>query len=252
MKYLLLLSSLIILGACSSGYNLEKELNDNPDIMVNFIKKHPEKVIGALTDAANELQRKQQKNKQQEEQKDLLYYFKNPLKPNIRKDETIRGNKNGSITIVKYSDFECPYCQRGFETVKAVMEKYPNEVRYIYKHLPLSFHPNAMMAAQYYEAIRLQDEEKSFKFHDNLFNNLSKVREGDSYFKKLAVELKVDLKKLEKELESEAVKNRIQEDMMEARKFKIQGTPGFVINGVPLKGAYPISHFEKIIQGTKR
>ena len=133
------------------------------------------------------------------------------------------------------------------------MKAYPGKVAFIYKHLPLSFHKQAMIASQYYEGIRLQDEKKAFKFHDLVFEKQRQLRNGESFLKKLAKQVGADMAKLEKTVNSESVKKRIEEDMQEAAGFGMQGTPGFLINGVPVKGAYPFSHFKGIIEElTKR
>src|SRR5690606_12465907 len=116
----------------------------------------------------------------------------------------------------------------------------------------LSFHPQAMPASQYFEAIRLQDEEKAWKFHDAIYENQRKLQNGESFLKSLAKDLKVDMKKLEKDVKSEAVQKRINEDMEEAAKFGFQGTPGFLLNGIPVKGAYPTSHFDNLIEELKK
>ena len=104
--------------------------------------------------------------KKEEERKTLAGYFINPLKPMIRDDETFRGNKNAPITIVEFFDFQCPYCGKGSQTVDKLRERYGEKVKVVYRHLPLNFHPQAMISAMYYEAIRLQSEIKAFKFHD--------------------------------------------------------------------------------------
>ncbi len=158
------------------------------------------------------------------------------------------GAKNAKVTIIEFSDFECPYCSRGYATVKEVLKEYPNDVRVLFKHLPLDFHPKAMPAAKYFEAIAMQDHEKAIKYHDAVFQNQDKLRsEGEAFMKKVAKDLGVNMKKLETDIASEAVMKRIQADIDEAKGFEISGTPGFLINGVSLRGAYPFSEFKSII-----
>ena len=108
-----------------------------------------------------------------------------------------------------------------------------------------------MISAQYYEAIRLQNVEKAFKFHDEIFQQQRKLKNGKTFLNEVAKKLGVDMTKLNKDLESEAVKQRIAEDMAEAQKFGMEGTPGFLLNGVPIKGAYPEEHFEQILTELK-
>ena len=99
--------------------------------------------------------------------------YDSPLEPKIRDDESIRGNKNAPLTLVEYSDFECPFCARGYNTVMELLKKYGTNIRFVYKHLPLSFHKQAMVASKYYEALRLQNPELAFKFHDEIYKKIN-------------------------------------------------------------------------------
>src|SRR5690606_3095695 len=157
------------------------------------IEANPEKFIDALNNAVKAAQEGQAKKREDEEKAALEDSFEKPLVPQIRSDETFRGNKDGVITLIEYSDFECPFCARGYATVNELLEKYEGKIRFAYKHLPLSFHPNAMPASQYYEAIRLQDPEKAWKFHDKIYEEQGKLRNGESFLKAIAKELKVDM-----------------------------------------------------------
>lgn len=249
MKKLLgmLLVATIVVG-CTSKDDLKKMLKDNPEIITEAIEANPEKFIDALNNAVKAAQEGQAGKREEAEKAALEESFNNPLVPQIRDDESFRGNKDGVITLVEYSDFECPFCARGFNTVEELLKKYEGKIRFVYKHLPLSFHPNAMPASQYYEAIRLQDEKKAWKFHDMIYQQQAKLRNGEPFLKALAKELKVDMTRLAKDVKSEAVQKRIDQDMEEAAKYGFQGTPGFLLNGVPVKGAYPAQHFDGIIQ----
>jgi protein-disulfide isomerase len=246
------LVALVFLSGCLSDKQLTEKVKEvvkkNPSIIHEAIKADPAGFMETLQKAVESAKKEMAKKREEEEKKKYEAAFDNPLKPEIRKDESFRGNKDGVITLVEYSDFECPYCNRGYQTVMGLMKKYEGKVRFLFKHLPLSFHPNAMPASAYYEAIRLQDPEKAFKFHDEIFKNQRKLQQGKPFLDKLAKKVGADMAKLKKDAESDAVKNRIKADMAEAAKFGIQGTPGFVINGIPVKGAYPQSYFEKIIK----
>ena len=180
----------------------------------------------------------------------LQTFFDNPIQTSIRLDETIRGTVGAPLLLVKYSDFECPYCTRGSETVKKLLEKYEGKIQFIYKHLPLPIHANAMVASRYYEAIRLQDENKAFQFHDHLYtlsNQKMLTEQGTIYLDTLAKKLGVDMDKLRKDINSSAVTERIEQDIQEAQSIGFRGTPAFTINGVPLVGAHPIENFDIVI-----
>jgi protein-disulfide isomerase len=248
MKKLLLLIISLALFGCTSEDQLRDMLKKNPKILTDAIEANPEAFIESLNKAVKQAQQSQAGKREEDEKKKLEESFENPLKPVIRKDELIRGTKGAPITIVEYSDFECPFCSRGFNTVLEILDAYKGKVQFVYKHLPLSFHAQAEIASRYYEAARLQSEEKAILVHDDIYKNQRKLRDnGEKYLKELAKKIGLDMKRLEKDLNSEAVTTRIEEDKAEAEKFGFQGTPGFIVNGVPVKGAYPKSHFVDII-----
>ncbi len=244
---------LIMASACTSKDDLKKMMKENPEIITDAIEANPAKFIEALNKAVKTAQEGEGKKREEEEKKALEDSFNNPLQAEIRSDESFRGAANAPITLIEYSDFECPFCSRGFNTVMELMEKYKGKIRFAYKHLPLSFHQQAMPASQYYEAIRLQSPEKAWQFHDEIYKNQRKLQNGEAFLKEAAKKLKVDMAKLAKDVKSEEVQKRIDADMAEAAKFGFQGTPGFLLNGIPVKGAYPTSHFEGLVDElTKR
>lgn len=255
MKKLVMLAMVLGLTACTSEKQLKEQMakviKENPEIIIGAIEAKPEEFIEALNNAVKKAQEGQAKKRDEDEKKQLEESFNNPLKAEIRSDEYIRGTKGAPITLIEYSDFECPFCARGYNTVMELLKKYEGKIQFIYKHLPLSFHPQAMIASQYFEAIRIQNPEKAGQFHDKVYKDQGKLRNGEPFLKKIAQELKVDMKKLAQDINSEAVKKRIEADMEEASKFGFQGTPGFLINGVPVKGAYPTSHFIDIVEQLK-
>lgn len=226
---------------------LKQALEKNPDLVLQALKKTDKAALFQLViEAQNEFRMKQAQLEEQREREEREAAFKNPLKPHLDSKTRFRGEKNAPITLIEYSDFECPFCKRGYETVEALRQKHGAKIRFVFKHLPLvNIHPKAMPAAQWMEAIALQSPEKSWLFHDRLFENQDKL--GDEYFRQVAKELGVDVKRAEKDLASPAVKEKIEADIREAKSFKFDGTPGFVVNGVPLRGAYPPEAFEPVI-----
>jgi protein-disulfide isomerase len=249
---MILMTVLLMAVACTSKEDLKKMMKENPDIITEAIEANPEKFIDALNNAVKAAQEGQGKKRETDEKKALEESFNNPLQAEIRSDESFRGDKDAPITLIEYSDFECPFCSRGFNTVMELMDKYKGKIRFAYKHLPLSFHPQAMPAAQYYEAIRLQSPEKAWQFHDAIYKNQRALQNGEKFLKEEAKKLKVDMTKLAKDIKSDAVQKRIDADMAEAAKFGFQGTPGFLLNGVPVKGAYPAQHFDDLITELKK
>ncbi len=240
--------ALIASGCAPSASQLKKAIENDPSIVFAAIEKAPDQFIEVVNKAAREAQTKAQQKEMEQETKKRDAEFANPLKPAIDESRPLMGPKDAKITIVEYSDFECPYCSRGFSTIQQVLKEYPTQVRVLFKHLPLDFHPKAMPAAKYFEAIAIQDPAKALKYHDEIFSNQDKLRnEGEAFMKKVASGLGINMGKLAKDLASEDVAKKIQADIDEAKSFEFSGTPGFIINGVSLKGAYPFAEFKTII-----
>lgn len=159
-KVLIVLAIAAGLTGCMGKDSLKKTLKENPDILTEAIEANPAKVMEALNNAVRKAQQQQMEDREKGLTQEREEEFKNPKKAEI--DESrVWGNKSAAITIIEYSDFECPYCKRGRSTVEEVTKKYGDKVRVIFKNLPLDFHPMAMPSAQYFEAIMLQSPEKA-------------------------------------------------------------------------------------------
>lgn len=244
----LALATALVVSCAPNAKQLKEAIEKDPSIVFAAIEKAPDKFIEVVMKAQQDAQKVAGEKAQEDEKKQRDEEFKNPLKPEIDETRVIFGPKTAPITIVEFSDFQCPYCSRGFQTVKEVQKMYGDKVRVLFKHLPLDFHPLAMPAAKYYEALSLQDHSKAEKFHDAVFTNQGMLKDkGEAYFKEVAKKIGADLKKLDVDMNSELVTKRIAADMAEAKKFNMSGTPGFVINGISLKGAYPAASFKEII-----
>ena len=158
------------------------------------------------------------------------------------------GDLTAPVTIVEFTDFQCPYCSRGAQTVKQLMGKYEGKIRLVVRHYPLPSHPAAMPAAIYFEAIALQSPEKAWKFYDEAFADQQKLAGGEDYLKKLSESLGVDMERLAKDPGSERIKNRIATDRKEFEMSNFDGVPVFVINGTVLVGAQPMEVFSEVIE----
>ena len=224
---------------------LRDALEKNPDLIINALRKDKKTLFQLVNEAAREEQMRAQAEEQENERKDFEASFKDPKTAQIDDKSHVRGPKDAKYTLVEYSDFQCPYCSRGFHTAETLLKKYGNDLRFVYKHLPLSFHPLAMPAAQWFEAVALQSKDKAWQFHDALYQNQDKLSEA--FLKETAKGLGIDMAKAEKDAQSQEVKDRIEADVQEAKKFGFSGTPGFLLNGIPVRGAYPAEHFDGII-----
>lgn len=248
-KLLGLAAITVSLANCApSAKQLKEAVEKDPSIVFAAIEKDPEQFIEVVNKAAQGAQKKAQEKAIADESKKRDEEFKSPLKPTVEDGRVVMGPKDAKITVVEYSDFQCPYCSKGYATVEEVLKAYPKDVRVIYKHLPLDFHPMAMPASRYFEAIAMQDHAKAEKFYRLVFENQGELgSKKEAFLKDTAKKVGADAKKLEKDLKDEKITKIIEADMEEARKFNFSGTPGFLINGVSLRGAYPFAEFKEII-----
>lgn len=231
--------------------DLKKALDANPDLVLSALKKSDKmKFFEFIVESQQEYQKNKAREEAKREQQETEKAFKNPLKPVIGANDRVRGNANAPITIVEYSDFECPYCSRGYNTLEQLRKTHGDQLRVVFKNKPLTdIHALAMPAAQWFEAIALQSPEKAWAFHDTLFEHQDKLSE--EYFKQLTKDLGLDVAKAAKDAKGDMVKNKIAADVAEANKFGFSGTPGYLVNGIPLRGAYPVGAFEEIIAKLK-
>ncbi len=186
-----------------------------------------------------ELARKEAEQRAASEMEDQ---FKNPVNLEIG-SSPVKGPSGAKVTIIEFSDFQCPYCKRGRDTAEAVLKAYPNDVKLVFKNLPLPFHNQAMPAAK--AALAAGKQGKFWEFHDALFDNQDKL--SDSFYLAKAGELKLDIEKFKKDMASPEIEKQIKDEAALANEKGIQGTPGFFVGGVAVKGAYPVEHFKTII-----
>ncbi|MCB0376910.1 MAG: DsbA family protein [Bdellovibrionales bacterium] len=204
-----------------------------------------------VRDAAQEAQKKEFEDAAKKEQEEREAEFKDPKKPEIASNRAVLGSGGAPVTIVEYSDFQCPFCRRGSDTVDKVLKEYSGKVKLVFKHLPLEGkHPNARRGSEYFEAIALQDANKAYEFKKMVFENQNDTYgDAEKLYKELAKKAGVDMGKLTSDLQGKSsdIAKIIDSDVQEANKFGFNGTPGYLINGVSLKGAYPFEEFKKII-----
>lgn len=169
--------------------------------------------------------------------------FKNPVKVDVG-NSPIVGKKDAKITIVEFSDFECPYCKRGAATMEQVLKAYPNDVRVVFKHRPLGFHQNARAASK--AAWAAQQQGKFAEMKKALFDGQQKLAEPN-FYEEAAKNLGLDLVKFKKDMESKEADEAIKADEAQADSLGVQGTPGYFVNGVSVQGAQPFPEFKRVI-----
>lgn len=145
-----------------------------------------------------------------------------------------KGPKDARVKIVEWSDFECPYCARGAETVSKIVDAFPKDVRFGFRNFPLDFHKRAMPAAK--AAMAANKQGKFFEMHDKLFANAREMT--DENIEKWAKEIGLNMTKFKADMASPEVAKQIEEDMAAARQAGVGGTPTFFINGKKFQGQF--------------
>jgi protein-disulfide isomerase len=166
-----------------------------------------------------------------------------PPRVQVAAEGPARGEAKAPITIVEFSDFECPYCSKAEETVQQVMKEYGGKVRLVYRDFPLPFHPNAQKAAE--AAHCAGDQGKYWEMHEKLFANQKALSVAD--LKGHAKTLGLDAGKFDKCLDGNDKAKLVEGNKEAGSKVGVTGTPAFFVNGVMLSGAQPFSEFKSLI-----
>jgi len=173
----------------------------------------------------------------------------NPVDVSMDND-AVKGDINAPVTIIEFSDYECPYCGRFFrDTLPQITEKYINtgKVKYVFRDFTLPFHQSAIPASNAAECLREQGGDAMYyEYHDVLFNNQTEL--SVEKLKGYAADFSINQEEFASCLDSGKYNDEIQADYADGQKAGVQGTPGFFINGYPIKGAQPYSIFEAAIE----
>jgi protein-disulfide isomerase len=161
----------------------------------------------------------------------------------LRPDDPVKGNPAAPVTLVVFSDFQCPFCARVEPTLRQVEQAYGPKVRIAWKHKPLSFHPNAMPAALAAEAAREQG--KFWPMHDKMFAAQQEL--SPAAYERWARELGLDLNRFKAAQASDRTRSRVQEDDQLASRLGIDGTPTMAVNGELVVGAVPFENLKAVI-----
>ena len=156
------------------------------------------------------------------------------------------GPEDAPITIVEFSDYQCPYCERWHTQVyNQLLAAYPGKIRFVYRNLPLTqIHPQAMPAA---EAAMCAGEQNAYwQFHDRLFSNQDLL--GEDFYVQIATDLGLNVAAFNNCRETHKYQDEIQADMDFAVGLGVQSTPTFFINGLAMVGAQPLTTFTQLIE----
>ncbi|MBN1258941.1 DsbA family protein [Candidatus Peregrinibacteria bacterium] len=221
--------SIIALGVAGYAYKCVATYNDD-----SFFNSKVEKGIEAYI------------KKQQDEQNKPPAAAEEPVEVSVDND-ALKGDANAPVTIVEFSEYQCPYCKRYVDqTLSQINEKYikTGKVKYVFRDFPLGFHQNAKPAAMAAECVHEKGGDEAYwKYHDVLFANQSAI-DPDS-LKKYAKEMGYDIAAC---LDNEKFADEVEADLAEGQKYGVQGTPAFFVNGRLVSGAVPFEVFETAIE----
>ncbi|MBI5408181.1 MAG: thioredoxin domain-containing protein [Nitrospirae bacterium] len=239
----LVLTAFIIISGCAKEAPKEVKIDCADKESVNEIKTAQTGLQNSLVDLKNvqtEIQNSQKeilaKISDLEKKMTTIQAQAAPVRPTVDFDKVyelpigsspVRGNKNAKVTIVEFSDFQCPYCAQLEATLSEVSKAYPKDVKLVYKQYPLPFHQNAMPAAK--ASLAAGEQGKFWEMHDLIFQNFSKLNDG--IYKEFAQQLGLNVEKFAADFAGNKYDQQIQQDMALARTAGVSGTPTLFING---------------------
>jgi protein-disulfide isomerase len=162
-------------------------------------------------------------------------------------DDPVKGNKNAPVTIIEFSDFQCPFCERFYaQTLPLIDQNYikTGKVKLVFRDFPLaSIHQHAQKSA---EAAECADEQGKFwEYHNKLFENQQAL--DSSSLKSYAKDLGLNTAKFNECLDSGKMASEVQKDLSDGQSYGVRGTPAFFVNGQLISGAQPYDNFKQVI-----
>lgn len=165
--------------------------------------------------------------------------------PAIRDSESFKGGEDAQVVLVEYTDFECPYCFRHHATMNQVIAEYGNKIKYVLRHFPLGFHPEAQKAAEAFECAAEQG--KAYQMSDYIFDANEASEMSVAKWKEGAKTLGLKTSQFNDCLDDGKYAGKVQQDVSEGSASGVDGTPATFVNGQLVSGALPFESFTQII-----
>ncbi len=150
-----------------------------------------------------------------------------------------RGAATAPVTVVVFSDFQCPFCSKAENTVKELEAAYPGKIRFVFKNSPLPFHDHARLAAK--ASLAANEQGKFWEYHDALFAHQQEL--DRPALERYAEDLRLDMRRFRAALDDARLDSVVEADITEAHRLDVKGTPAFFVNGRPIVGAQPLTVF---------
>lgn len=240
----LILCMLVLLGGCAGKQAVRSEvkqvLKDNPELVLEVLEENNVELLEIVERGIDKRERQKREARFKKE-------LDNPYSPSIDMNRPMLGNPDAPVTVVEYSDFLCPYCGKASSMINNLVQSNPDKYRLFFKHLPL--HKDSRKLALIYEALASIDHEKARHFKNYVFANQEEFtgKNKDMALSMAVTETGVDAKALDKALKSEKIRQTIFNDIQEAKKFGLDATPSFMVNGVTIRGYVPEAQFKKTV-----
>jgi protein-disulfide isomerase len=218
--------------------------------IADYIKANPELILEVLRQNKKELldivmQANQQEQKARQRQ-NVMAYLNSPLMPDMDPVRPCLGDDKAEITVVGFSNFLCPACAQGANTVSYLQKKHPGEIKFCLRHLTAD--EFAKDLALHFEAIARQSPQKAWTFYKKAMADQENLKKDKmAWVNRMINELAINRSSLARDLADPALAQRLKRDSEEAALFQLQSSPSYVINGVAVDGAAPASVFEEII-----
>ncbi len=164
--------------------------------------------------------------------------------PPVKDSDSQKGPKDAKVTIIEYSDHQCPYCSKAHQTAEQLFNDYEGKIRLVKKHLVLEYHKEAQKAAEAAECAG--DQNKFWQMNEKLFANQDDL--SVEKIKGIAKEISLDTKKFNSCLDSGKYEEKVKNQKKEGEEFGISGTPFFFINNQVINGAQPYEEFKKVVE----
>lgn len=219
---------------------VQKLLQERPDLILEVLRNNSEAVLDIAQQGSN-LRRKHNLEAQWRE--------------DMKKDKSVRlngrpvlGDPNAKVKIVAFSDFTCHFCEMAAKNLDTLRKEYGKDISFVFKHLPLDEKGPGGIASAYFIAIGQQSEPKAWEFYNTMYSNRDRLlAEGEPFIKRTAQALDLDMKRLQKDLNSKKLKEILVQDQEDGQKLGVEGTPYFLVNNLVVRGAVPIDLFKAAI-----
>ncbi len=240
---LLLATSQVHAAKAQSDEELVKTLKrifkERPDLIINVLRDNSELVLDIAQEGST---KRRKRNLEAQWRKDM----------EVSKDVELEGRpvlgpSDAPITVIEFSDFTCPYCAQAAANLKKIMDAYGNKVRLIFKHTPLSGGPTSILASEYVIAAGFQSHEKAWKLYEACFAKRDElIATGEAFLKDEANKLGLDVVKLARDAKNKKTKEILEQDLADAKKLDVEGTPYFLVNNAIVRGALPLELFRTV------